>query len=384
MAELDHSARSARYPLVVRLVLGGLGGFVVLLFVLGSLRLLFFRGPARTPEPLPVRGLVDIHAHVAGIGAGDSGCFVSETMAKSYKYPIYLWALGVSEGEVMERGDRVAVERLAEYVRASKHVDLAVLLAMDGIIVDGQLDRENTQVYIPNEFVARETARFDELAFGASINPYRPDALDLLRKAREQGAVLVKWIPSIMHIDPADPAIEAFYRELVSLGIPLLTHTGMERSFLGARDDLCDPRRLALPLGLGVTVIAAHIATTGTTEGQENMERLIPMLNRYSNLYADISSLTQINKIGYLQEALRNESIQSRLVFGSDWPLQFTPLVSPFYQCLDLDLQTMLHLQFLGNPFDRDVELKQALGVPAAVFDRSRKILFGVHGESGT
>jgi len=114
------------------------------------------------------------------------------------------------------------------------------------------------------------------------------------------------------------------------------------------------------------------------------MERLIPMLNRYSNLYADISSLTQINKIGYLQEALRNESIQSRLVFGSDWPLQFTPLVSPFYQCLDLDLQTMLHLQFLGNPFDRDVELKQALGVPAAVFDRSRKILFGVHGESGT
>lgn len=33
------------------------------------------------------------------------------------------------------------------------------------------------------------------LRFGASINPYRRDALELLDKAVEAGAVLMKWLP---------------------------------------------------------------------------------------------------------------------------------------------------------------------------------------------
>tara|TARA_Y100000588_G_scaffold311497_1_gene337567 strand:- start:338 stop:457 length:120 start_codon:yes stop_codon:yes gene_type:complete len=38
--------------------------------------------------------------------------------------------------------------------------------------------------------------------------------------------------------------------------------------------------RLELPLKLGVTVIAAHIATTGENESMPNFERIFPLLKR--------------------------------------------------------------------------------------------------------
>ena len=105
------------------------------------------------------------------------------------------------------------------------------------------------------------------MLYGASINPNRPDALARLEKAKSNGAVLIKWIPAIMAIDPADPNLTGFYRKLVELDLTLLTHAGQERSFAHADDKLGDPLRLELPLSLGVTVIAAHIATTGENEG---------------------------------------------------------------------------------------------------------------------
>ncbi|XOF34222.1 MAG: amidohydrolase family protein [Candidatus Electrothrix sp. YB6] len=142
--------------------------------------------------------------------------------------------------------------------------------------------------------MARETEKFANLHFGASINPNRTDAVERLRQARRDGALLVKWIPSIMNIDPADPRHIPFYRAMAELGIPLLSHTGMEKSFAGSRNEPADPRRLELPLQQGITVIAAHIATTGKTEGENNFQRILPMLRQYPGLYVDISSLRQI------------------------------------------------------------------------------------------
>ena len=67
---------------------------------------------------------------------------------------------------------------------------------------------------------------------------------------------------------------------MAKLNIPLLTHTGMEKSFANAKDELADPMRLKLPLELGVTVIAAHIATTGESEVQDNFQRILPMIKK--------------------------------------------------------------------------------------------------------
>lgn len=320
--------------------------------------------------------IIDMHVHTAGIGAGGSGCYVSPALADSFRFDWYLRAFGVSR-ELLERdGDGIVIAAIAARIAASRTIDKAVILAMDGVVNGaGELDRARTQVYVPNAFIREETDRYSNLLFGASINPYRPDAIERLRDARSAGAVLVKWIPAIMGIDPADPAITPFYKVAAELGIPLLIHVGQERSFHDAEDELGDPVRLALPLELGVTVIAAHIATTGKNAGEGNFERLLPMFARYPNLYTDISSLTQINKLGYLQRAIAAPGISERMLYGSDWPLQFFPLVSPWYQLGRVPLRELRDVGRITHQWDRDVALKRSIGVPPAVFDRARVVL---------
>jgi uncharacterized protein len=270
----------------------------------------------------------------------------------------------------------VVVRRIAEQIARSRHVGSAIILAFDGVVDErGELDRSRTEVYVPNEFVAREVARHTNLLFGASINPYRKDALQRLDWAKAHGSRLVKWIPSVMEIDPADPRLEPFYRKLVDLRLPLLTHTGQERSFTRANDSFCDPERLRLPLRLGVTVIAAHIASTGKTAGERDTDRLRRLFADYPNLYADISSLTQVNKLGYLREALQRPEFQGRLLYGTDFPLVNLIIVSPYYFSLNLRFGQMRTIAAIPNPWDRDVALKQALGVPRDVFERTGKLL---------
>lgn len=313
---------------------------------------------------LPKKSVVDFHVHAAGLGYGDSGCFISQTMRDNFRFPFYLMAMGVTEEELKEHGDKILFEKISKAVAESSSVSHAVILAMDGAINEqGELDKTITQVYVPNEYVYEETRKYNNLLFAASINPYRPDALERLQKVSDQGAVLIKWIPSIMMIDPADPRITAFYQKMIELDMPLLTHTGMEKSFAGARDELADPEKLRLPLQLGVKVIAAHIATTGESNGQDNFERILPMFKQYPNLYADISSLTQINKLGYMKKALAAPELSGRLIYGTDWPLQFFPIVSAWYHMDMIGVKNAIAISKIDNQWDKDVALKLAMGV---------------------
>jgi predicted TIM-barrel fold metal-dependent hydrolase len=240
----------------------------------------------------------------------------------------------------------------------------------------GNLDRSLTEIYVPNEFLAAEIPKHPNLLWGASINPYRKDALERLEWARAHGAVLVKWLPSVQHINPADERLIPFYKKMVDLGLPLLCHTGNERSFTQAQDELCDPVRLRLPLKQGVTVIAAHAATTGRFDNERSFDRLARMMPEYPRLYADISSLTQLNKHGYLGELLHQPGFEHRLLYGTDYPLiEIHALVSPWYFPRQLSLRQMFAVSKISNPWDRDVALKQALGMPADVWTRADEVI---------
>lgn len=331
-------------------------------------RALAFRGPVLPPQPVPAWSVVDMHVHAAGLGKGDSGCYLSPEILNSYKITAYLKAYGLSREDLEKGGDRRSIEQIAKWVSESGVVRGAVVLAIDGAVSNGELDLAHTEIYVPNEFVAKEVKRFPQLRWGASVNPGRKDALARLEAARKDGAVLMKWIPPVQGIDPSDPALIPFYKKLKELGMPLLSHTGQERAFTHSDDKLADPRRLKLPLSLGVTVVAAHASTTGTNDGVDNMELLLPMLQEFPTLYADISSLTQINKLGFLQKLLLDRRSKGKLVYGSDFPLSNTALVSPYYFPLELTWKMMRRLASIENPFDRDVALKQALGVPSEVF----------------
>jgi uncharacterized protein len=324
-----------------------------------------------------VTGAVDLHCHAAGIGAGGSGCFISAKMRRSLRFRPFLRAFGVTVQELQEEGDGLLIRRLGELLARSARVSAAVVLALDCAVgSDGKADPEATVFAVPNRFVAAEVRKHSGLLFGASVNPLRRDALERLERAADDGAVLMKWLPSIQFIDPADPALIPFYRRMAEIGLPLLVHTGDEHSFPGRpRNDLADPLRLRLPLETGVTVIAAHAAGCGRTGGVPNMERLLLLCPSFPNLYVEISSLTQLNRHGSLPRLLRRFDVRDRLVYGSDMPLINTPLVSPLSFPLRLGLRRALRLSSIENPWDRDVALKEALGVPEEALTRGWSLL---------
>lgn len=321
---------------------------------------------------------LDCHTHTAGIGAFGSGIHIGKGLRESWKFKLYLKSFLVSEEELEKHGDGLVMDRLSAKLAESKTVGAAVVLALDGAVDSlGNLDSSRTELYVPGDFVAREVRKHPNLLYGASINPRRPDALERLRQAKRDGAVLVKWLPSIMHFDPSDTNFVPFYLALKELNLPLLSHAGKESSFHTAVDSLCDPKKLMLPILLGVKVIVAHVATPGKNHGELNHERLLAMFDGNPNLYSDISSLTQINKLFLLPKILPRREAQGRLVFGSDWPLINTALVSPWYYMHKLSIGELRAVSAEENPWDRTVALKKALGVPDDVFRRSEEILLG-------
>ena len=308
--------------------------------------------------------LIDIHCHVAGIGAGGSGCFVSPALRGSFRYRFYLKAFGVTEQGLRSEGDALILRRLSETLDQSRRVSAAVIMAMDAVVRgDGEPDEAATEIHIPDEFVAAEVRRYPNLLFGASVNPYRRDAIRRLERAVENNAVLLKWLPSIQHIDPADARLVPFYLRLRDLGLPLLSHTGSERSFTRARDEFADPERLRLPLSLGVKVIAAHAGGSGHSRGETNHLRFLRLFNEYSNLYADISALTQINRPGHLTRLVRRRELHGRLAYGTDMPLVNMCITTPLAFPLRISPWRMFSVFRIINPWDRDVALKELLGL---------------------
>ena len=325
---------------------------------------------------MPDSNIIDIHCHAAGIGAGGSGCCVSPALRKSWRFPLYLRSFGVTETELHREGDGLVIRRLSETLAGSRLVSRAVVLAMDGVVGEnGEPDAGRTELFIPNEFVSHEVRRYPNLLFGASINPCRLDALERLDRAAAEGAVLVKWLPSIQDIDPADKRFIPFYRRLAELGIPLLSHTGEENSFTRTRDELGDPERLRLPLAEGVTVIAAHAASNGRNAGERNHDRFIRLCGEFPNLYADISALTQVNRLGHLTRLLRHGELHERLLYGTDMPLIKTGITSPSFHAYRLSPGTVRRITAIANPWDQDVELKLALGMTEGMFANSARFL---------
>ena len=341
----------------------------VLVLIAGISIISLHKPETRYSAELKKAGVIDWHVHVAGLGYGDSDNFINDEMRNNFRFDFFMKWMDVTEEELAKFGDAIVVTRLANKIAQSNYIDKAVVLALDGVINEqGELDRERTQFYVSNEFVSQQTREYENLLFAASINPTRPNSIELLDKVHAEGAVLIKWIPSIMHFDPSEPSLKPFYERMAELNMPLLSHTGMEKSFANARDELADPKRLQLALESGVKVIAAHIATTGESDGQDNFERILPMFKQYDNLYTDISSLTQINKLGYLRRALNVKDLQERMIYGTDWPLQYFPITSPWYHVHEIGFMNAWRISHIDNVWDRDIELKRAYGVNDNVF----------------
>src|SRR4051812_35348246 len=73
-------------------------------------------------QPLPGGKFTDMHCHTAGIGSGESGCFTSAALRRSFKFSWYLRAFGTSVAELERGGDHVVIDRISAQVARSNHV----------------------------------------------------------------------------------------------------------------------------------------------------------------------------------------------------------------------------------------------------------------------
>lgn len=289
----------------------------------------------------------DCHVHVAGVGDGNTGVWITPQM-KSVFHPwqslqrrFYLNASCTErEGSV----DEDFVRRLLQYLDAFPRGAKAMLLAFDFHYDEHGARREGlSSFFIPNRYVAGLARRFpDRLEWICSIHPYRADAVEELDWSVGQGARAVKWLPSAMGMDPASPKCDRFYQALARLNLPLLSHGGEEKAVHGgSMSELNNPLRLRRPLDQGVRVIVAHCASLGKNididrgpggsrlEAFELFQRLMDESRYERRLFGEISAVTQANRAeSILATLIKRVEWHARLINGSDYPL---PGVMPLF-----------------------------------------------------
>jgi uncharacterized protein len=274
--------------------------------------------------------------------------------------------------------------RLLEQIENSREVDGFVLLALDAMHREDGTRQQEQHMVTTNEYVAwviREYGVSKRLYLGASVHPYRRDALDALEAAKALGAVLVKWIPSSQQIDPRHQKVQCFYEKLVELGLPLLCHTGWEGAVPVLGEDwraFEDPRCLRPALDAGVTVIVAHCAAPYLPHQPNYVRHLRRMLGhaeaRQWNLYADVSALLLAPRRAKTLRHFLSSVDPKRLLYGTDFPIPTHDL-----SCGQLgparDLPLYLKAVRTKNLIDKDVRFKRAYGLPAAVFENTAAVL---------
>ena len=220
-------------------------------------------------------------------------------------------------------------EAASRYFRSEVHErtvdELAVEYAQEqvfGILLAWDAETATKRPPLPNDLVAAIVKRHPKrFAFFASVDPWKPDAVQQLERAvRELGAVGAKFHPSLQDFYPSDERHLPLWRKAADLGIPCLFHTGTSgigAGQPGGQGIKLDPSR---PIHLDVVaarfptlpVIAAHFGWPWHLE-------LIAMALHKSNIYIELSGWSP----RYYPEELTREiggRLQDRTLFGSDYP----------------------------------------------------------------
>lgn len=302
---------------------------------------------------------IDCHVHVNAF-LPEHGRTSPRLLARpSFRY--LRWRLGMrgNDGATEE----AVVRALAGELEATPEIDAAVVLAFDAVYTSaGAVDEANTHLRVTNDYVAALARRHPKMLFGASIHPYRRDAVAELERCAREGAVLVKWLPITQGMDPSDDRCLPLYEAMAALGIPLLCHTGGEKTLPNVDTRLADPALLLPALQRGVTVIAAHCGTRSVPGERCFVDGFIRMAKDHERLFGDTSALNLPTRAYAYRRLLDDPAVRSKLVHGSDWPIP--PIPMPRH----VGWRGALRLMREHNALRRDVVIKRALGLTEAEY----------------
>lgn len=253
---------------------------------------------------------------------------------------------------------------LISSVRSSRQVEKLCLFGVDSRLdAEGrELHRDRTVCATNEEVLAVAREHPDCIIPFLSVNPLRPDALDLIDEYTARGCRGAKFLQNYWGIDLNDSRFLPYYHKLVDRELPLVIHIGSEYSI---RSDAAyeGTDMLRQPLAAGVRVIAAHMGlgrveqklllwrnlSSNPAYFDRDYFRLLELLESEDNLFADISAILAPLRARALRHLSQQHQVHHKILFGSDYPVPFT--IS--HNSYDLPRPARRKISAINNPFDR-------------------------------
>lgn len=322
---------------------------------------------------------IDCHVHFVGTGSGGSGCWYRPKGLTKVGEPFLVRAVGLTTKDLHGPDfDRLYTEKLLEMIRASS-IDRALLLAHElPHLPDGTPLPERSSLYVPNDHVLKLAKAHPEFLAAVSIHPARKDALDELEQCLTGGAAALKCLPNVQGIDWNERRFTPFLERMAEAGLPLLAHTGSERTMPVMDHKLASPEVLTRALEIGVTCIAAHSGTGMMVLDPDYFDVFAGMLRKFPNLCGDNSALAGLS-FRLRPSALRtmtSAAMDGRILHGSDLPVPPSGLLPRIFGMIGA--ADYREARRIKNPIERDARLKRMMGFGEASFTRAASLLRGV------
>ena len=175
--------------------------------------------------------VVDVHCHVGLLGDEhpEWGCML-DWFRRKLVYKVFLLYAGVDPQDVT---DTLLRTKTVELLNESQ-LDHIVCLALDPVYdQNGSPRPDRSPMWVSNDYILDLRGEVgSKVLLGASIHPYDPDFRDRVRHYVDQGAVLLKWLPSAQQFDLADARVREAMVFLATArdggALPLLLHVGPE------------------------------------------------------------------------------------------------------------------------------------------------------------
>jgi hypothetical protein len=320
---------------------------------------------------------IDCHVHLVGTGTGDTGCWYRPKGLTKYGEPIMTKAVGLTVKDLHgPEFDQLYVRNLVNYVRDSRLIDQALLLAHElPHTEDGTPLPDRSSLYVPNDYVLKVAAEHSEFLPAISIHPAKKGAFEELNECLDRGAAALKCLPNVQGIDWNNPRYTKFLERMAEAGLPLLAHTGSERTMPVIDHALASPAVLTRALEIGVTCIAAHAGTGMMVLDPDYLDVFVAMLKKYPNLYGDNSALAGLSfrLRTSANRTLTSSPVLERMLHGSDLPVPSNGLL-PLLGGM-IDWSDFRETRKITNPIDLDARLKQMLGYGDESFTLASRIL---------
>ena len=293
---------------------------------------------------------------------------------------------GLNLTNVKKNPYKAYTDALINNIRKSKYIKKVALFGVDARVDENgkEIDRDKS-VCASNEQVLRFYEQNKDIIIPFfSINPNRSDALELIDYYHQKGFMGAKFLQNYWGIDTRDKKYKSYFQKLKEFDLPLIIHTGSENS-IQSDNKYETLEMLEAPLSQGVKTIAAHMALSYSflhpfklfSKNPKNFNiqyfKLLEMLKKYNNLYADISAILTFQRAKVLRHLSNQTDIHHKLLFGTDFPVPFSAVFTTY----DLAWKKRLKIEKEKNPFDRYTKaILEYFQEDSAIFYNYKKLIY--------